>query len=121
MSRKEVEEEEEILIYMDFNTKLDDNFFANEKEFKIIGLDEERPILQLGNQVFHGEWRDTMGTHIFLEESKTSPVYDPIFSDSPDLHMQYACKTDKVLHMSRIFVNPKNEKNTEHCAIDNEE
>lgn len=106
-NREDSDEEQETLVYMDFNTKIDSNCFTPENDFKLIGLDEEKPILQFGRQIFQGKWSDTNGTHVFLEETNATPQYDRTFSEIPEIHMSYACKTDKVLHMERIFVKPK--------------
>lgn len=47
-------EEEEILVYMQFDSKLDSDLLQPHTPFKIIGVDSEKPVLQLGNQVpFH--------------------------------------------------------------------
>ena len=51
MAESSDNEEEEILFYMDFNSKVEDDLFTPDKEFKIIGLQTNEPILQLGNQV----------------------------------------------------------------------
>lgn len=47
-------EEQEVLVYLDFGSKIDDDLLSLEKEFKLIGLESESPVLQLGNQVFQG-------------------------------------------------------------------
>lgn len=57
-------------------------------------------------KVFQGEWKDTSGTHVMFEEGDCLRT-DPLFSETPEKQMYYTCKTDKMLHMSRIFVNPK--------------
>lgn len=65
-------------------------------------------------KVFQGEWRDTVGTHLFfeeIEENKQNP--DPLFSENPDKTLSFCFKTDKLLHMSRIFLKPNAEKDTE--------
>lgn len=104
------EEYEEILVYMDFNSKVEDDLFSTDKEFKIIGIDSDEPVLQLGNQVFQGEWKNTLGTHVMFEEGDCIRS-DPLFSEPPEKQMYYASKTDKILHMSRIFVNSKKNGN----------
>ncbi|XP_014270698.1 general transcription factor 3C polypeptide 6 [Halyomorpha halys] len=105
---------EDLLVYMDFNTKIEDVFFSSDKEFKIVGLESQKPILQLGNQVYQGEWRDTVGTHLFFEEVEENHQNpDPLFSENPEKTLSYRFKTDKLLHMSRIFLKPNAEKETE--------
>lgn len=102
-------EEQELLVYLDFNSKIDDDIIDMEKEFKIIGLDSDNPILQVSNQVYSGEWKDSLGTQVILEEDKNPPRSDPLFSEVPQTYLKYMCKTDKVLSMSRIFVSSKTE------------
>ncbi|BES93800.1 general transcription factor IIIC, polypeptide 6, alpha [Nesidiocoris tenuis] len=97
---------------MDFSSKLDDDLLSLEKEFKLIGLESNTPILQLGNQVFQGEWKDSVGTQVMFEQDDKSPTADPAFNESPPLSVKYACRTDKILRMSRIFVNSKKDPET---------
>ena len=50
-NQSDSEEEEEILVYMQFDSKLDSDLLQPHTPFKIIGVDSEKPVLQLGNQV----------------------------------------------------------------------
>ena len=34
------------------------------------GIETEEPVLQLGNLIFHGKYKDTMGTAVIFEEDK---------------------------------------------------
>lgn len=45
------DEEEEILIYADFDTVLEDGIFQNNTLLKMIALESEEPFLQIGTQV----------------------------------------------------------------------
>uniref|UniRef100_A0A0A9XDJ8 General transcription factor 3C polypeptide 6 n=1 Tax=Lygus hesperus TaxID=30085 RepID=A0A0A9XDJ8_LYGHE len=112
MESEDEYEEQEVLVYMDFSSKIDDDLFSVEKEFKLIGLGSDTPVLQLANQVFQGEWKDSLGTQVIFEQDETPPRADPLFSENPPTFMKYSCRTNKVLHMSRIFVNSKNEADT---------
>lgn len=100
-------EEEEILVYMQFDTKLDSDLLQSHTPFKIIGIDSDKPVLQLGNQVFQGNWSDTIGTAVFFEENPSASSGDPVFTKNPPSTLNYHSKTQKSLVMSRIFVKPK--------------
>ncbi|KAK3920235.1 General transcription factor 3C polypeptide 6 [Frankliniella fusca] len=102
-------EEEEILVYMQFDSKLDSDLLQPHTPFKIIGVDSETPVLQLGNQVFEGNWKDTVGTAVFFEEHPSTSSGDPVFTKNPSSTLHYHSKTQKALAMSRIFVKPKEE------------
>lgn len=45
------DEEEELLIYADFDTVIEDGIFQNNTLLKIIALDSDEPFLQIGTQV----------------------------------------------------------------------
>lgn len=48
-------ETEEYLVYVDFDTKLLDEQFSNlNAKIKFLGIDTEKPIMQLNNQLFKG-------------------------------------------------------------------
>jgi len=55
-------------------------------------------------QTFAGEYRDIVGTALFFEEDPAPPGCDPVFTNTPEHHLRYVCKTRKALHMSRIFL-----------------
>lgn len=50
-------EEEETLIYVDFESNLlEDQISDNDLKLKLIGIDTEQPILQLNNKIFRGKY-----------------------------------------------------------------
>lgn len=110
-------EVEEILVYMQFDSKLDSDLLQPHTPFKIIGVDSEKPVLQLGNQVFEGNWNDTVGTAVFFEENPSASPGDPVFMKSPPITLNYHSKTQKALIMSRIFVKPKENNDEENNAM----
>nr|CAD7572623.1 unnamed protein product [Timema californicum] len=104
-------EEEEHLVYLEFDGLLDSELFKKEPFiFKLVGADGDKPVLQIGHQVFLGEYRDIAGTALFFEEDTSTPQHDPVFSKVPDKQLRYMCKTRKSLLMSRVFVkNPSSQ------------
>ncbi|XP_066104465.1 general transcription factor 3C polypeptide 6 isoform X3 [Saccopteryx bilineata] len=66
---EEVEEAEQ-LVLVELSGIIDSDFLSKcENKCKILGIDTERPILQLDNYVFAGEYEDTLGTCVIFEEN----------------------------------------------------
>ncbi|PSN33522.1 hypothetical protein C0J52_16120 [Blattella germanica] len=103
------EEEEELLVHVEFNGMLERDVLDQDPVFfKMIGVEGRRPIMQIGNQTFAGEYNDIVGTALFFEEDPNPPGGDPVFTRTPEHQLRYACKTRKVLQMSRVFLTKKN-------------
>ncbi|XP_043274826.1 uncharacterized protein [Venturia canescens] len=102
------DDEEEILVYVEFDGSVASNTLSNEKlQFDMIGLDKEHPIMQVNGKFYEGTYRNAVGTYMFFESDKHPHVDDPVFDVTPSL--KYLAKTRKVLRMNRIFVEPKTE------------
>ncbi|KAF4025145.1 hypothetical protein G4228_017066 [Cervus hanglu yarkandensis] len=66
----EEEEETEQLVMVELSGILDSDLLAKcENKCKILGIDTERPILQVDSYVFAGEYEDTVGTCVIFEEN----------------------------------------------------
>lgn len=75
-------------------------------------LNEEEPILQMGNQLFQGSLDYQMGTALIFEEAtldKTTSRSANVTKDSKKL--SFFAKTDKVLPVKRVFLHPKESDN----------
>ncbi|XP_046889710.1 general transcription factor 3C polypeptide 6 isoform X2 [Hypomesus transpacificus] len=80
---------------------------------KILDIDSERPIMQVGPYVFAGEYEDFLGTCVlFQEENITRQDTDA----GPQL--KYKCHTGKKLMMQRIFLSEKKEGETSSEKLD---
>ncbi|CAG13043.1 unnamed protein product, partial [Tetraodon nigroviridis] len=66
---------------------------------KILDIDSERPMMQVGQYVFAGEYEDTLGTCVLFEEGQQK-------------ELKYACHTVRKLMMQRIFLTEKKECET---------
>ncbi|XP_049943673.1 general transcription factor 3C polypeptide 6-like [Schistocerca serialis cubense] len=104
-------EEEEILVELKFEGGNLHEPLLNQKgvHFKLIGATTAKPVLQLGEQIFAGQYVDAMGTTIIFEEDESMPYYDPVFSTNPESPLRYYASTRKCLVMSRIFIKEKKE------------
>ncbi|XP_028624868.1 general transcription factor 3C polypeptide 6 isoform X2 [Grammomys surdaster] len=106
---EEEEEEEEIeeqFVLVELSGIIDSDFLSKcENKCKILGIDTERPILQVDSYVFAGEYEDTLGTCVIFEEGVER--VDPEGSDRTVL--KYKCHTMKKLSMTRTLLTEKKE------------
>lgn len=111
MSRMEEEkqEEEETLVLVELHGVIDSEIFTQDSfsKFKVLAVDSERPVLQVENFIFSGEYEHTLGTAVFFEEEEKRLKCDPVFCKKPPRMLRYACSTNKKLSMKRVFVSEK--------------
>lgn len=102
------EDEEEILVYVEFEGLEDGNVFSEEQlQLDMIGLDTEHPIMKINGKFYEGAYEDVIGTYMFFTRNDTLVADDPLFDDIRSL--EYFAKTRKILKMQRIFVKPRTE------------
>ncbi|XP_006840049.1 PREDICTED: general transcription factor 3C polypeptide 6 [Chrysochloris asiatica] len=105
--REEWEEEEEQLVLVELSGIIDSDFLSKcENNCKILGIDTERPIMQVDNYVFAGEYEDTLGTCVIFEEDVEEHV-DAEGNNKTVL--KYKCHTMKKLSMTRTLLTEKKE------------
>ncbi|KAM0730040.1 General transcription factor 3C polypeptide 6 [Formica fusca] len=100
------EDEEEMLVYVEFEGLVGSNVFNNEElQLDMIGIDTEHPIMQIDGRFYEGSYEDTVGTYMFFEKDDNPHVDDVVFDKVPTL--KYFAKTRKVLKMQRVFTKPR--------------
>uniref|UniRef100_A0A8C9J132 General transcription factor 3C polypeptide 6 n=1 Tax=Panthera tigris altaica TaxID=74533 RepID=A0A8C9J132_PANTA len=103
---EEEEEEEEQLVLVELSGIIDSDFLSKcENKCKILGIDTERPILQVDSYVFAGEYEDTLGTCVIFEEN----VEHGDAEGSNRTVLKYKCHTMKKLSMTRTLLTEKKE------------
>ncbi|XP_021568526.1 general transcription factor 3C polypeptide 6 isoform X2 [Carlito syrichta] len=103
---EEEEEEEEQLVLVELSGIIDSDFLSKcENKCKILGIDTERPILQVDSYVFAGEYEDTLGTCVIFEEN----VEHVDTEGSNKTVLKYKCHTMKKLSMTRTLLTEKKE------------
>uniref|UniRef100_A0A1B6EEX5 Transcription factor TFIIIC triple barrel domain-containing protein n=1 Tax=Clastoptera arizonana TaxID=38151 RepID=A0A1B6EEX5_9HEMI len=110
MSEDDYEVVEEILVYAEFQTVLPEELFECNPLIKIIGLDSDQPVLQIGHQIHEGSWLDIPGTALIFEEVEPTPPKDKLFTKTTAKTLKYVTKTRKGLFLKRVFTTPKEEK-----------
>ncbi|XP_005002279.1 general transcription factor 3C polypeptide 6 [Cavia porcellus] len=100
------EEEAEQFVLVELSGIIDSDFLSKcENKCKILGIDTERPILQLDNYVFAGEYEDTLGTCVIFEEN----VEHVDTEGNSKTVLKYKCHTMKKLSMTRTLLTEKKE------------
>ncbi|XP_063167220.1 general transcription factor 3C polypeptide 6 [Candoia aspera] len=104
-STRVTEDVEEQLLVVELSGIIDSDFLEKcENKCKILGIDTERPILQIDRYVFAGEYEDTLGTCVVFEEN-----HDHDVEGNQKLQLKYKCHTMKKLNMTRTLLIEKKE------------
>lgn len=100
-------EEEEQLVVVELSGIINNDFLTKcQGTCKILDIDSDRPMMQVGQYVFAGEYENALGTCVLFEETPRKGRAD----SGPDL--KYMCHTVKKLTMQRIFLTEKKEGET---------
>jgi len=90
---------EESLVLVEFagNTGDDALNQDNNVSMKILGVESEQPIIQMGKQLYRGEYQDTLGTELFFREVEGDHTSDSLFDTKLDTKLVYCGKANKKL------------------------
>lgn len=100
-------EEEEQLVVVELSGIINNDFLTKCRgTCKILDIDSEKPMMQVGQYVFAGEYEDALGTCVLFEEGQPKGKVN----SGPEL--KYMCHTVKKLMMQRIFLAEKKEGET---------
>ena len=77
-------------------------------QFSFLDIHSERPLVTIGNQVFVGEYQDTVGSSVFFTQCENTTARDQVFSRKPGIEVKYFNLTRKKLVLKRVFLNKKN-------------
>ncbi|XP_038561479.1 general transcription factor 3C polypeptide 6 isoform X2 [Micropterus salmoides] len=100
-------EEEEQLVVVELSGIINNDFLSKCRgTCKILDIDSEKPMMQVGQYVFAGEYEDALGTCVLFKEGPQKGKSD----SGPEL--KYMCHTVKKLMMQRIFLTEKKEGET---------
>ncbi|XP_048793235.1 general transcription factor 3C polypeptide 6 isoform X2 [Lagopus muta] len=98
-------EVEEQLVMVELSGIIDSDFLEKcENKCKILGIETERPILQVDRYVFAGDYEDALGTCVFFEENTEHDA-----EGNQKLQLKYKCHTMKKLNMTRTLLTEKKE------------
>lgn len=111
---EEWEVDAEDLVHVEVAGIFQDNNTLTPESTKFVGLDSERPIVQLGAKVFAGQYLDTIGTSVFFKKDpQEQEPSDSVFDKQVTEKLQYGYKTNKKLVLKRVFLKEKEPSSAE--------
>ncbi|KAM9853994.1 general transcription factor 3C polypeptide 6 isoform 2-T2 [Aulostomus maculatus] len=109
-------EEEEQLVVVELSGIINNDFLSRGRgTCKILDIESDKPMMQVGQYVFAGEYEDALGTCVLFEEEPHKGKAD----HEPEL--KYFCHTVKKLMMQRIFLTEKKDSETSIGGCDSGE
>jgi len=108
------ETDEEALVHVTIaGTLQEDLRNLKPSEFSFIDIDREKPLVVIGNQIFSGEYQDSVGTSVFFTQSENSKHHDKVFNRHCSKSVDYFNSTRKKLVLKRVFLNKKSKTGQE--------
>eukprot|EP01147_Barroeca_monosierra_P004203 gene4203-6549_t len=80
--------------------------------FKMVGTHTSRPLVQLGNDTFIGQYAEAFGTNLILEENRDENNTDT---------WKYLGKGTKVLRLEKVELHPRPTSEEASSSVDNGE
>lgn len=111
---EETVEEEYVLVEFAGNTG-SDALNQENTSFKILGIEKDQPIIQIGNQLYQGKYYETLGTELFFDEVEAGPPSDTLFDTKRKQRLEFVGKTNTKLVISRAFA--KSTKNSQPSDV----
>ncbi|CAH3181626.1 unnamed protein product, partial [Porites evermanni] len=102
----------EHLIVIELKGVIDSDFLykCKSESCRLLGIDTDEPVLQIGNYTFTGELKEPIGTHVLFEELESS--------DSQETKkLKYRYNTTKTLEMARVFLVKKDSAEKEEEEV----
>ncbi|KAM3608913.1 uncharacterized protein V6R79_006696 [Siganus canaliculatus] len=100
-------EEEEQIVVVELSGIINNDFLSKCRDTcKILDIDSETPMMQVGQYVFAGEYEDALGSCVLFEERPQKG------KDQNGPKLKYMCNTVKKLMMQRVFLTEKTECET---------
>lgn len=101
-SEDEWEDVGEQLVLVELSGVIDSEFLfkCNPSHCRLLGVETDEPVLQIGPYTFVGQYNDAFGTQVIFEETEAGGAKK----------LRYLCHTTKTLEMSRAFLKKKEAK-----------
>ncbi|XP_012684623.1 general transcription factor 3C polypeptide 6 [Clupea harengus] len=98
-------EEEEQLVVAELSGIINSEFLTKCRgKCKIVDVDSDQPMMQVGRYVFAGQYEDALSTCVILEEQPQGDA-----ENTSSLELKYKCHTMKKLMMQRTFLTERKE------------
>lgn len=122
MHKTTMDEEEEIIeetyVLVEFAGNIGNDALKQDNlSMKVIGIDSDQPLVQIGNQLYAGEYSETFGTELMFSETEGHQPADTVFDTKLDQKLNYTAKTNKKLVIKRAFAKA-NSSNENEATMD---
>uniref|UniRef100_A0A5K4F1T7 TFIIIC_sub6 domain-containing protein n=1 Tax=Schistosoma mansoni TaxID=6183 RepID=A0A5K4F1T7_SCHMA len=108
----------EEVLYVDCQGLLEDDILTPSSVIRLVDIESNKPLMQVGPAVFEGHYEDTVGTYLFFDNNSTLNNTLPIEGASvaplrkmddqtPQHTTRYVAKSSKSLTFQRIFLKAK--------------
>ncbi|CAH8646233.1 unnamed protein product [Schistosoma margrebowiei] len=104
----------EEVLYVDCQGLLEDDILTPSSVIRLVDIESDRPLMQVGPAVFEGRYEDTVGTYLFFENNSTLPIEGASLAparkmddQTPQHTTSYVAKSSKSLTFQRIFLKAK--------------
>jgi len=105
---KDYETDEEALVHVSVSGTLQEDLRnLKPNEFSFIDVCSEKPLVVIGNQIFSGEYQDSVGTSAFFTQSDNTQQQDKVFNHHCSKSVEFFNTTRKKLVLKRVFLNKK--------------
>jgi hypothetical protein len=109
-SDSDYETEDETLLHVEVSGLLQEDLrLSSSTPVRFIQVDSAQPLVQVGNQVFIGEFVDTVGTSLLFNQAENTDPVDPVFGRRVSTKVEYLDSTRKKLKLKRVFLKAKQE------------
>lgn len=122
-SDSDYEVEDSVLLHVEASGVIHEDIVAiNPDQISFIQVDSENPLVQLGGQVYSGEYEDTVATSLFFTQTENplsadETATDPVFGRHVPINVEFLDSTRKKLKLKRVFLKPKQQSKTS-TAVD---
>ena len=101
VTEDEWEDVDEQLVLVELSGVIDSEFLykCNPSHCRLLGVETNEPVLQVGSYTFVGRYNDAFGTNVIFKETQ----------DNDTKKLRYLCHTNKTLEMRRAFLKKKKE------------
>ncbi|XP_063433457.1 general transcription factor 3C polypeptide 6-like isoform X1 [Mytilus trossulus] len=128
----DINDEEEMTFIVELSGILDSDLLSKVKgNCQVLGIDTDKPLLQLEQYTFTGEYEDTLGTGLVFEERDKSEASQLKETRQNILHhllgedsintavdLEFSHAVNKKLIMKRAFLTPEDETDGEPSTSD---
>ncbi|KAF2893897.1 hypothetical protein ILUMI_12274 [Ignelater luminosus] len=101
-------EEQDVYVLLDFQGKDSSRLLKQPNiYFRMLNLNESKPVVEIGEDIYEGTYDDAVGTNVYFEECEDPPPNQNAFEAITPITLNYLLKQTKILKMEKIGIKAK--------------